>query len=81
MRDTSNQDGGISPVQYRRATFRAGHDEVAILQHLAVGDSVDKIAQQLGYSPRTIRRRIQALHIRFGTTSRDDLVGRVKGVT
>ena len=55
---------------YGDSAGELGDEDRSLVALLAAGLKDDAIARRLGWSPRTMRRRMSALQDRFGTTSR-----------
>lgn len=55
-------------------TFSA--DELQLLRELAVGSTVVELARQIGWSERTLRRRLQSVYIKLGATNRSQAIAK-----
>lgn len=67
-------------VSARATEMPAGLDSVErkLVSALADGDSVARMAGELGYSDRTIRRRLQVLYVKLGVATRSEAIERSK---
>jgi PAS domain S-box-containing protein len=61
-------------VEYEKPTLT--DDELAVLQHVAMGKSYHDIGNELGMSARTVRRHVKAMYKRLGAENRTQLVRR-----
>lgn len=50
--------------------------ETALVSSLALDLGIARMARDLGYSDRTIRRRLQSLHVKLGVATRGDAIRR-----
>lgn len=51
-------------------------DELQLLRELAAGSTVVELARQLGWSERTLRRRLQSVYIKLGVTNRSQAIAK-----
>src|SRR5690349_12545261 len=67
----SRKEAGVAAAQGRSRRGSAplvSAEELAILRHVAEGLPMDSVAQRVGTSPRTVRRRMRNLCDRIGAT-------------
>jgi len=71
----------VQTEQERRAqpdSIMLTHEERSILRGLASGRTEIRLAEQMGYDPRTLRRRIQHLKLRLHLTTLPELIVRAR---
>lgn len=70
-------------VKARAAEMPAHLDpvEAALVSALALEQGVARIACDLGYSDRTIRRRLQSLYVKLGVATRGEAIERCKTIS
>ena len=54
--------------------------ETALVSALALDLGIAKMARDLGYSDRTIRRRLQSLYVKLGVATRGDAIRRCRAI-
>ncbi|MCY4279697.1 MAG: LuxR C-terminal-related transcriptional regulator [Acidimicrobiaceae bacterium] len=54
--------------------------EETLVSALALGHAVQKIASDLNYSDRTIRRKLQTLYVKLGVATRGEAVRRCREI-
>ncbi|MBM4107384.1 MAG: helix-turn-helix transcriptional regulator [Phycisphaerae bacterium] len=80
------------PLLARRARLALGADrrprerwlsvrELAVLERLVRGDSIQEIAAAMGRSPHTVHDHVKALHRKLGAASRAELIARALGAS